>query len=66
MFGGRKGDLGSWSIQVFDEDEVRLGQVRVCLGGRGRDRRIGSDFESHAWLNENNATQLLAITSRRT
>jgi hypothetical protein len=53
-------------LEVGVFNEVRLGQVRVCLGGRGRDRRIGSDFESHAWLNENNATQLLAITSRRT
>jgi hypothetical protein len=37
------------------------GSSQDLLGGRGSDRRIGSDFESHSWLYENDPTQPLAI-----
>jgi hypothetical protein len=58
------GVLKSLSSRVTtDEVRVRSG---FCLGEGGRDRRIGSDFESHSWLYENNPTQPLPITSRRT
>jgi hypothetical protein len=56
----------SWKLE-YSSLWMKSGLARSGFAwGRGRDRRIGSDFESHSWLNENNPTQLLAITSRRT